>query len=198
MLSPQLLMYAEKFKYRLGVQPVLKKIYATSKKIPPAEERAILIEMNLGEEDLNPSEKVFGWNYFARLSITSGMIENPVNAIFGSALTACQLRYVVCMEVDDTLPALQNHLHAHGFNYIEIRCDDQVRFTAACQDVDNICIKRVLTFVLKKYWATCASIAQPCRLSDKGLFYRYLGSGNYLDSAYLSTILTACANQTYA
>ena len=92
----------------------------------------------MGEEDLNPAKKVFGWNYFAILSMTSGMTENPVDAISGSARAACQLRYVVRTEVDDILPGLQNRLHAHGLNNAKIRCDDQVRFTATCQDVDNI------------------------------------------------------------
>lgn len=67
-----------------------------------------------------------------------GLPENPVTYIVRSSRATCQLRYVVGTEVDDILPALRNHLNAHGLNYIEICCDDQVRFATSRQDADKI------------------------------------------------------------
>ncbi|QDG94668.1 M20 family metallopeptidase (plasmid) [Rhizobium sp. NIBRBAC000502774] len=73
-----------------------------------------------GEEDLTPSERVFGWNSFAVLATSSGNIAAPQNAIAGSAKARCQLRFVVGTDVDDILPALRRHLDAHGFPMVEI------------------------------------------------------------------------------
>lgn len=74
-----------------------------------------------GEEDLTPSERVFGWNSLAVLAISSGNIASPQNAIAGSARARCQLRFVVGTDVDDILPALRRHLDAHGFGMVEVR-----------------------------------------------------------------------------
>ena len=67
-----------------------------------------------------------------------GLPKKPVNCKARSSRATWQLRYVVGTEVDDILPALRNHLNAHGLNYIEICCDDQVRFATSRQDADKI------------------------------------------------------------
>ena len=126
-------------------------------KLPPAEEQESLIEINWGEEDLSPNERVFGWNSFAILAMTSGVPKNPVNAIAGSARATCQLRYVVGTEVNDILPALRSYLDANGFNDIEICREDQLRFAATRQNADNIWVQRVLTSLEK-------SAGQPAHL----------------------------------
>jgi acetylornithine deacetylase/succinyl-diaminopimelate desuccinylase-like protein len=91
-------------------------IRAALKDLPPRRHDA-----DWGEEDLTPSERVFGWNSFAVLAISSGNIAAPQNAIAGSAKARCQLRFVVGTDVDDILPALRRHLDAHGFSMVEVR-----------------------------------------------------------------------------
>jgi acetylornithine deacetylase/succinyl-diaminopimelate desuccinylase-like protein len=73
-----------------------------------------------GESDLTPSERVFGWNSFAVLALSSGNIGAPQNAISGSARATCQLRFVVGTDMDDIIPALRRHLDAHGFPMVEV------------------------------------------------------------------------------
>ena len=118
-------------------------------KLPPAEDQESIIDMDWGEESLSPNERVFGWNSFAVLAMTSGVPENPVNAIAGSARATCQLRYVVGTEVDAILPALRNHLDTNGFQDIEIYGDDKVRFAATRQDAENIWVKKVISSLEK-------------------------------------------------
>lgn len=73
-----------------------------------------------GEASLTPSERVFGWNSFAILAMSSGQISGPQSAISGSAKAVGQLRFVVGTDVDDILPALRRHLDVNGFNMVEI------------------------------------------------------------------------------
>ena len=51
-----------------------------------------------GEPGLSPAERVFGWNSFEVLAFMTGTPDRPVNAIPGSALAYCQLRFVVGTE----------------------------------------------------------------------------------------------------
>ena len=121
--------------------------------------------MDWGEESLSPNERVFGWNSFAVLAMTSGVPENPVNAIAGSARATCQLRYVVGTEVDAILPALRNHLDTNGFQDIEIYGDDKVRFAATRQDAENIWVKKSHFVSGKRCGLLSASFAQSCRFT---------------------------------
>ncbi len=73
-----------------------------------------------GEPGLTGPEKVYAWNSFAVLAMSSGRPEAPVNAISASARARCQLRYVVGTNVDDVLPALRRHLDATGFTTVRI------------------------------------------------------------------------------
>jgi acetylornithine deacetylase/succinyl-diaminopimelate desuccinylase-like protein len=74
-----------------------------------------------GERDLSASERVFGWNSFCVLALSSGNIDAPQNAISGLARATCQLRFVVGTDVDDIVPALRRHLDAHGFAMVEVQ-----------------------------------------------------------------------------
>lgn len=78
------------------------------------------IDPDWGEEGLTPAERVFGWNSFAILAMTSGVPEAPVNAIAPKARAACQLRYVVGTDQAEILPALRRHLDAHGLEQVQI------------------------------------------------------------------------------
>lgn len=90
-----------------------------------------------GEESLSPAERVYGWNSFAVLAMTSGVPEAPVNAISDSARATCQLRYVVGTEPGEILPALRRHLDAHGFEAISIRPHERGFFAATRLDPDH-------------------------------------------------------------
>ncbi len=92
------------------------------------------IDPDWGEAGLTPAERVFGWNSFAVLALHSGVPEQPVNAISGSARATCQLRFVVGTDVPDILPALRRHLDAHGFKQVRIIPDDAGCFQATQLD----------------------------------------------------------------
>lgn len=109
----------------------------------PLGERTPPIDADWGEEGLTPAERVFGWNSFAVLAMTSGVPEAPVNAISGEARATCQLRYVVGTDPDDILPALRRHLDAHGFADVAITPADRVFFKATRLDPDHPWVARV-------------------------------------------------------
>ncbi len=91
-----------------------------------------------GEMGLTGPEKVYAWNSFAVLAMTSGNPDAPVNAIAPSARARCQLRYVVGTNVDEVLPALRRHLDTMNFKNVEIVALPEVaRFEATRTDVDH-------------------------------------------------------------
>jgi acetylornithine deacetylase/succinyl-diaminopimelate desuccinylase-like protein len=92
------------------------------------------IDRDWGEPGLTPAERVFGWNSFEVLALTAGTPERPVNAIPGTARAHCQLRYVVGTDVDDIIPALQRHLHRHGFGQVEVQRGRSSIFNASRLD----------------------------------------------------------------
>ncbi|MEI4263283.1 M20 family metallopeptidase [Roseovarius sp. D0-M9] len=92
------------------------------------------VDEDWGEQSLTPAERVYGWNSFAVLAMTSGVPDAPVNAISDSARATCQLRYVVGTDPQDIIPALRRHLDAHGFEAIEIVPHDRGFFAATRLD----------------------------------------------------------------
>lgn len=88
--------------------------------LPLAEPEGPPIDADWGEAALTPAERVFGWNSFAILAMTSGVPEAPQNAIAGEARATCQLRYVVGTDPAGILPALRRHLDAQGFAGVAI------------------------------------------------------------------------------
>ncbi|MGF1551405.1 MAG: M20 family metallopeptidase [Paracoccaceae bacterium] len=101
------------------------------------------VDTDWGEESLTPAERVFGWNSFAVLAMTSGVPEAPVNAIAGEARAACQLRYVVGTDPDDILPALRRHLDAEGFDKVAIRPHERGFFKATRLEPDHPWVRAV-------------------------------------------------------
>lgn len=101
------------------------------------------IDPDWGEEGLTPAERVFGWNAFAVLAMTSGVPEAPVNAISGRARATCQLRYVVGTDPQDILPALRRHLDRHGFQQVTITPQERGFFAATRLDPDAPWVKFV-------------------------------------------------------
>jgi acetylornithine deacetylase/succinyl-diaminopimelate desuccinylase-like protein len=78
------------------------------------------IDKNWGEPDLTPAERVFGWSSFEVLAFVCGNPDKPVNAIPPRARAHCQLRYVVGVDQDDIVPALQRHLERNGFSMVKV------------------------------------------------------------------------------
>ncbi len=103
------------------------------------------IDTDWGETELTPAERVFGWNSFAVLAMTSGVPEAPVNAIAPSARATCQLRYVVGTDAEDILPALRRHLDKHGFERLRITPHDRGFFKATRLDPDHPWVTFVAT-----------------------------------------------------
>ncbi|THK35204.1 M20 peptidase family dipeptidase [Ensifer sp. MPMI2T] len=73
-----------------------------------------------GEPSLTPSERVFGWNSFSVIAISTGSIDAPQSSIAGLARAVGQLRFVVGTEMEDILPALRRHLDSQGFELVEL------------------------------------------------------------------------------
>lgn len=78
------------------------------------------IEPDWGEPGLTPAEKVYSWNSFAVLAMTSGNPEKPVNAISPTARAQCQLRFFAGTNMQRIIPALREHLDANGFDKVTI------------------------------------------------------------------------------
>jgi acetylornithine deacetylase/succinyl-diaminopimelate desuccinylase-like protein len=88
------------------------------------------VDLNWGESDLTPLERLYGWNSFSILSLTSGNQAKAVNAISGKAKASCQLRFVVGTKSKDIIPALRKHLDDLGFKQVKIILHDNQQFEA--------------------------------------------------------------------
>ncbi|MBB4577582.1 M20 family metallopeptidase [Rhizobium lentis] len=89
-----------------------------------------LNDLDWGETSLSPSERVFGWNSFSVLAMSSGSIDAPQSAISAVARAVGQLRFVVGTNMRDILPALRRYLDAHGFDMVEVsQTDDAFKAT---------------------------------------------------------------------
>ena len=78
------------------------------------------IDPDWGEPGLTPAEKIYGWNSFIVLAMTSGRPDNPVNAVAPNARAHCQIRYTVDTDPAGFGDALRKHLDAEGFGEIAI------------------------------------------------------------------------------
>jgi acetylornithine deacetylase/succinyl-diaminopimelate desuccinylase-like protein len=88
------------------------------------------IDLNWGERNLTPLERLYGWNSFSILSLTSGNQQKAVNAISGKARASCQLRFVVGTRSKDIIPALRKHLDDLNFKQVKIILHDNQLFEA--------------------------------------------------------------------
>jgi len=73
-----------------------------------------------GEPGFSIVEKLCAWNSFDVLAMDVGDAKNPVNAIPKRAVMYCALRFIVGTNTGNVVPALRQHLDAHGFNMIKI------------------------------------------------------------------------------
>ena len=78
------------------------------------------IDLDWGEPGLTPAERVFGWSSFSVLAMKVGNPDFPVNAIAGKAWARAQLRFVVGIDPDDVVPALQRHMLREGYPHVAV------------------------------------------------------------------------------
>lgn len=108
------------------------------------------IDPQWGEPGLTPAAKVYGWNSFAVLAMTSGDPSNPVNAIAPAARAHCQLRFFSGTNQNTIVSALREHLDSHGFTQVEIVVDeDAVSFAASRTDPDHPWVEKVASSIEK-------------------------------------------------
>lgn len=81
---------------------------------------AATIDEGWGEPGLTPAEKIYGWNSFIVLAMTSGVPANPVNAVAPDARAHCQIRYTVDSDPATFEATLRAHLDAHGLQHVRI------------------------------------------------------------------------------
>lgn len=104
------------------------------------------IDTAWGEPGLSPARKVYSWNSFAVLAMTSGNPDKPVNAISPCASAHCQLRFFAGTDVSRIIPALREHLDGHGFTMVKIDAAPQhngASFAAARTEPDEPWVKFV-------------------------------------------------------
>ena len=94
------------------------------------------IDEGWGEPGLTAAEKIYGWNSFIVLAMTSGQPENPVNAVAPDARAHCHIRYTVDSDPADFVPALRKHLDEAGFADVAIE-NAFVRMAASRTDPDH-------------------------------------------------------------
>lgn len=94
---------------------------------------AATIDPDWGEPGLSAAEKIYGWNSFIVLAMTSGKPDNPVNAVAPDARAHCQIRYTVDTDPATFGPALRNHLDRNGFPEVAIE-NARVRMPASRTD----------------------------------------------------------------
>ena len=95
------------------------------------------IDPDWGEPGLTLAEKVFGWNTLEVLAFECGNPKNPVHAIPPSAWAKCHIRFVADTDPAGFLPAIREHLDAHGFGAIELTIDRFSFGGATRLDPDN-------------------------------------------------------------
>ena len=90
-----------------------------------------------GEPGLSAAEKLYGWPSFSVLAFKSGNAENPVNAIPPKAWASCSLRFVVGIDGNDIVPALERHLKREGFDQVKVTIPREGRMRATRLDPDS-------------------------------------------------------------
>jgi acetylornithine deacetylase/succinyl-diaminopimelate desuccinylase-like protein len=97
---------------------------------------AATIDPDWGEPGLTPAEKIYGWNSFIVLAMTSGQPHNPLNAVAPDAVAHCQIRYTVDSDPLFFEATLRAHLDAEGFEAVRIE-KAGLRMPASRTDPDH-------------------------------------------------------------
>lgn len=104
--------------------------------IDPADPGLVMPD-DWGEPGLSVAEKMYGWTSFIILAFLTGRPENPVNGVQPDATARCQIRFTADADHTRFLPALREHLDAHGFQQVEITPVRGNFFPAWRTDPDN-------------------------------------------------------------
>lgn len=78
------------------------------------------VDVNWGEPDLTPTQRVFASNVLEVLAFKSGNSDNPVSAIPAFAQARCQLRFVVGTDWQALQKIVRDHLDELGFSMVEV------------------------------------------------------------------------------
>jgi acetylornithine deacetylase/succinyl-diaminopimelate desuccinylase-like protein len=78
------------------------------------------IDLDWGEPDLTPAERVIAWNTLEVLAYRTGNPDHPINAIPPSAKATMHMRFVVGTDVARLRQHVQAHLAAHGFGDVQV------------------------------------------------------------------------------
>jgi acetylornithine deacetylase/succinyl-diaminopimelate desuccinylase-like protein len=78
------------------------------------------VEEDWGQPGLSPAERVFAWNTFEILAMTSGNPGRVANAVSPTATAWCQIRFTVDRDPDTFLPAIRAHLDAKGYHDVAV------------------------------------------------------------------------------
>ncbi len=105
--------------------------------IEPGEPNGPSIDDDWGEPGLTAAERVFGFNALEVLAFKTGNPEHPVNAIPPRATATLQLRFVAGCDHAAFIPAIREHLDAHGFGQITVVQDRAEVMAATRLDPDN-------------------------------------------------------------
>ena len=104
---------------------------------PGGGDDAPAIDLDWGEPGMTPAERVFGWSSFSVLTIKVGNPDFPVNAIAGKAWARCQLRFVVGIDPDDVVAALQRHMIREGYPQVTVAPSREEAMHATRLDPDS-------------------------------------------------------------
>ena len=104
---------------------------------PGGGDDAPAIDLDWGEPGMTPAERVFGWSSFSVLAIKVGNPDFPVNAIAGKAWARCQLRFVVGIDPDDVVAALQRHMIREGYPQVTVAPTREEAMHATRLDPDS-------------------------------------------------------------
>ncbi len=107
------------------------------------------IDVAWGEPGLTPAERVFGWSSFAVLAVKVGNPDFPVNAIAGKAWARCQLRFVVGVDPDDVVPALQRHMLREGYGQVAVTPAREEPMHATRLDPDSKWVRWAVASITK-------------------------------------------------
>ena len=104
---------------------------------PGGGDDAPAIDLDWGEPGMTPAERVFGWSSFSVLAMKVGNPDFPVNAIAGKAWARCQLRFVVGIDPDDVVAALQRHMIREGYPHVTVAPTREEAMHATRLDPDS-------------------------------------------------------------
>lgn len=116
------------------IPPSVRRALAT---IEPGEPDGPAIDVDWGEPDLTPAERVFGFNTLEVLAFETGNPRQPVNAIPPRASATLQVRFVAGCNPHTFIPAIRAHLGARGFTHIAVARDRAGIMQATRLDPDD-------------------------------------------------------------